>query len=80
MREVPITTTMIHDRNDTTATTRSIRRRITMRTTTSHTIPHHTTRARTRATAHSQITTGKMSRMAGRCWEAPTRTGQILTT
>lgn len=80
MLEETTTTIMTRDRNDMTATTPSIRRHITMRTTTSPTIPHRTTRAHPQGTARSQTTTGKTSRMADRCWEAAPRMGLIPTT
>lgn len=62
-----ITMTTTHDRNDTTATIRSIRKRTTTHTTINLTILHRTMRARTPVTAPSQITTGKTSRTAGPC-------------
>jgi hypothetical protein len=63
MLEALTTMTTIRDQagSATTATTRSIRRRTTMRTTTSPTIQP---RVHTRHTAHSQTTTGKMRTIA----------------
>jgi hypothetical protein len=52
-----------HDRNDTTAITLSILKRITMRTTTSLTTRRHTTRAQARAMACSPHITGKTRMM-----------------
>lgn len=64
MQRATTTTTMTHDPAvvfATIATTPSIRKRITMPTTTSPMIPLHTTRARITHTVHSQIIIGRMT-------------------